>query len=232
MNSSDKVLHARIRSLICENKDLFPIGPTGPQGLTGPNAPGPTGDTGLTGPVGDTGLTGPVGDTGPTGPVGDTGPTGPVGDTGPTGERGSSATPQSVADFYAMMPSDNEGTIGLGSSVAFPSTGVNLGGNIVATTNSVFTLNAVGFYLVQFEVSVTEAGQLCIALNGIEQAKTFVGRNGLYSQIVGMSIIQIIYPYTELSIVNPTGNSSPLTLTHAAGGSQAVSAHLIILQIA
>ena len=208
MNSSDKVLHARIRALICENKDLFPSGPTGPQGLTGPSTPGPTGDTGPNGLIGPTGV------------------------TGPTGERGTSATPQSVADFYAMMPSDNEGNIALGGSVAFPSTSVNLGGNIVATTTSSFQLNAIGTYLVQFQVSITGGGQLCIQLNGVELTNTFVGQSTAFSQIVGMSIIQTVVSNSTLSIVNPIGNSSPLVLTPSAGGSQPVSAHLIILQIA
>lgn len=187
MNNSDKILHARVRSLICENKEVFPIGPTGP---TGPSTPGPTG------------------------------PTGP------------GALQQSYADFYAMMPDDNASTVAIGGSVAFPNTSVNVGGSIVYDfeSTSTFKLIAAGTYLVQFQVSVSESGQLCIKLNGVEQTNTVVGRSALFSQIVGMSIIQATANST-LSIVNVSGNSFPLTLTPAAGGGRAVSAHLIIMQL-
>ena len=197
MNSSDKVLHARIRSLICENKDLFPSGPTGPQGLTGPSTPGPTG---------------------------------PVGDIGPTGPASSTGTTQSFANFYSDSPGDRT-FVPVGEGVDFPYVSVNVGGNIVQNSSTSFQLSAIGIYLIQFQVCVASPGQLCISLNGVEQLNTVVGQDATNSQIVGMNIIQIIYPYTDLSIVNPTGNTI-LTLSPYAGGTKEVSSHLIIIKIA
>jgi hypothetical protein len=99
MNYSDQILYARVRSLVCANRDLFPAGPPGLTGAPGaPGAPGttgptgdpggPTGSTGPTGFTGSTGFTGPTGCTGPTGYTGPTGETGFTGPTGPTGETG------------------------------------------------------------------------------------------------------------------------------------------------
>jgi hypothetical protein len=96
MNYSDQILYARVRSLVCANRDLFPNGPPGAPGAPGapgsPGSTGPTGDpggpTGSTGPTGYTGFTGPTGPTGETGFTGPTGPTGDTGFTGPTGETG------------------------------------------------------------------------------------------------------------------------------------------------
>ena len=203
MNNSDKILHARIRSLICENKDLFPSGPTGPQGLTGPSTPGSTGDTG---------------------------PTGPVGDIGPTGPASSTGTTQSFADFYSDSLSDRT-FVPVGEGVDFPDVSVNVGGNIVQNSSTSFQLSAIGTYLIQFQVCVASPGQLCISLNGVEQLTTVVGQDALTSQIVGINIIQTTAVNTVLKITNPTGNTI-LTLSAFAGGTKAVTSHLIILQIA
>lgn len=76
-----------------------------------------------------------------------------------------------------------------------------------------------------------EAGQLCVNLNGSDNLNTVVGRATGTSQIVGMCLISVT-ANTILSIHNPTGNTTALTITPIAGGANNVSAHLIITRLA
>ena len=87
-------------------------------------------------------------------------------------------------DFYALMPPDNADTVAAGDPVQFPETGPTSGGIARASISS-FILPAVGTYLVQFQVSVTEAGQLELSLNGLPIDSSVVGRATGTSQIVG-----------------------------------------------
>ena len=87
-----------------------------------------------------------------------------------------------------------------------------------------------GTYLILFEASVTQAGQLILAVNGTETASTAVGRSGGGGQIVGMTI-QALPAGATLQVRNPTGNVTPLTLTPTAGGNAPVNAHLIVVQL-
>ncbi|MBQ6817060.1 MAG: collagen-like protein [Bacilli bacterium] len=212
-----------------------PIGPTGPRGLTG--AIGPQGTRGLTGPAGpqgEQGPAGPQGEQGPTGPQGETGSIGPQGETGPIGPQGEQGPAGSIAnyaDFYAIMPPDNSATVAPGTDVSFPQDGPNTTGSITRTTDSSFSLSEVGTYLVLFQVSVTEAGQLVITLNDEEIPYTVVGRATGTDQIVGMSIISTAIATSILTVRNPASNAAALTITPNAGGPEPVSAHLIIIQM-
>jgi hypothetical protein len=215
-------------------------GATGAAGITGPAGPtgataaaGNTGATGATG-AGVTGPTGPAGpggagSTGPTGPTGVTGPTGPIGPSAATGATGPSGA-SNGADFFALMPGDNAATIALGAAVLFPQDGPTLGGGVTRLSSGVFQLANVGTYLVLFQVSVGEAGQLQLSINGVADPNSVAGRATGTSQIVGMSMITTSAPNTTLSVINPAGNSTALTITPTAGGASAVSAHIIILQ--
>lgn len=51
------------------------------------------------------------------------------------------------------------------------------------------------------------------------------------SLIYGATIVQTTTANSTLTIQNPTGNSTALTITPNAGGTRAASAHLIIEQI-
>ena len=82
-----------------------------------------------------------------------------------------------------------------------------------------------------FQVSVTEAGQLILTLNGEDLAYTVVGRATGTSQIVGMSIVETTVINAVLTVRNPAGNAAALTITPLAGGTRPVSAHLVITQI-
>jgi hypothetical protein len=222
------------------------IGPTGNVGSTGPTGPegGPPGPTGSTGPTGES-IIGPTGDAGSTGATGSTGPTGPEGGppgpTGPTGPEGGppgptgSTGPQGIsafADFFALMPGDNASTVGVGASVEFPNDGpTDSSGTISRISNSTFNLSNIGIYEVTFQVSVSEAGQLIVELNGAELGHTVVGRATGTSQIVGMALVATTTTNSVLSINNPSGNPAALTITPLAGGTHQVSAHLIIKRL-
>lgn len=210
------------------------VGPTGPQGIQG--LTGPQGIQGLIGPTGPTGLAGATGPAGPqgidgeTGPTGPTGPTGGVGPTGPTGATGAGGI-LNFADFYSLMPPDNSATIAPGTDVSFPQDGPNSGSDITRIGPSSFNLAQIGSYQVLFNVGVTEAGQLILTLNGADLDYTVVGRATGTSDIVGMSIVTTTSTNSILTVRNPAGNSTALTITPLAGGTRPVSAHLVITQI-
>ena len=206
-----------------------PTGPTGSQGATGPR--GATGSTGAIGPQGATGSQGAAGSPGATGPQGATGSQGATGATGPTGPTGPTGTIANFADFFALMPPDNAATVAPGTDVSFPQDGPSSGSTITRTGPSTFNLAAIGAYQVMFQVSVTEAGQLILTLNGADLAYTVVGRATDTSQIVGVALVQTTVVNSILTVRNPAGNSTALTITPLAGGTRPVSAHLVITQI-
>lgn len=203
-----------------------PPGPQGPQGLRGA-----TGPQGPQGPQGATGAQGERGPAGPRGPAGLPGQPGLPGATGPAGPQGPAGTVLSYADFYALMPTDNATTVAVGGDVDFPETGAASGTNITQLSDNSFNLAAAGNYLVLFQVSVTEPGQLVLTLGGTESESTVVGRATGTSQIVGMSIVTTTSDNTVLTVRNPAANSAALTITANAGGTEPVSAHLTILQL-
>jgi len=84
---------------------------------------------------------------------------------------------------------------------------------------------------VQFQVSVDEAGQLVLTLNGEDLAYTVSGRAAGTTQIVGMTIVETTSVNSVLTVRNPDGTAAALTITPLAGGTRPVSAHLVITQI-
>ena len=209
-----------------------PVGPQGPAGEAGPVGPqGPIGETGPVGPQGPIGETGPVGPQGPVGETGPAGPQGPIGETGPVGPQGPAGGVLSYADFYALMPPNNAATVAPGTDVSFPQDGPNSGTGITRSGPDAFNLAEIGTYQVFFQVSVTEAGQLILTLNGADLAYTVVGRATGVSQIVGMAIVETTVTDSVLTVRNPEGTAAALTITPLAGGTRPVSAHLVITHI-
>ena len=128
------------------------------------------------------------------------------------------------------MPGDNSATIAVGSPVLFPQTGPSIG--ITRLNASQFNLPLIGVYEVLFQVSISEAAQLCLVLNGTQLTYTVTGRATGTSQVIGCCLVQTTIVNSSLSLNNPTGNSTSLTITPLAGGANTVSAHIIIRQIA
>lgn len=118
-----------------------------------------------------------------------------------------------------------------GTDVSFPQDGPNSGSGITRVCDKEFNLELIGIYEVLFEVSITEAGQLILILNGADLAYTVVGRATGASQIIGMAIISTTVIDSILTVRNPSGNATALSITPLAGGTRSVSAHLVITQI-
>ena len=129
------------------------------------------------------------------------------------------------------MPPDNAATVAPGTDVSFPQDGPNSGSGITRISNTEFNLEIIGTYEILFEVSITEAGQLILTLNGADLAYTVVGRATGASQIIGMAIVSTTVSNSILTVRNPSGNATALSITPLAGGTRSVSAHLIITQI-
>jgi hypothetical protein len=131
------------------------------------------------------------------------------------------------------MPDDNAATIAAGSAVEFPQDGPT---NIISRlSTSQFTLPDIGTYQVNFQVSVSEPGQLVLGLDSTTGATelpyTVVGRATGTSQIVGTCLVTTTVPGSTLTVRNPAGNSTALTITPVAGGTLPVSAHLVIVRL-
>ena len=156
------------------------------------------------------------------------GPSGTPGPSGPSGPSGEGSI-NNFSNFYALMPGDNTATIAPGAAVQFPQNGPT-SGIITRTSASTFTIPDVGVYEVQCQVSVAEAGQLQVTINGVGLASTVVGRAEGTTQIIICTLITITNPNSVLSIINPVGNPVALTITPSAGGTHSVSATLIINQ--
>lgn len=146
-------------------------------------------------------------------------------------QRGPAGGVLDFADFYALMPPDNAATVAPGTDVSFPQDGPNSGTSIARTGASSFNLSEIGTYQIYFNVPVSEAGQLQLTLNGTPLAYTVVGRATETSDISGMFLVETTTINSILIVRNPAGNAAALTITPLAGGTNPVSAHLVILQI-
>jgi hypothetical protein len=130
------------------------------------------------------------------------------------------------------MPPDNSATVPAGGAVSFPQDGPADGSSTISRLSaSTFNLAAIGTYEVAFQVSVTEAGQLELNLNSVEQPATVVGRALGTTQIWADVLIQTTTINSVLEVDAAPGNISALTITPLAGGTQPVSATLVIRQL-
>ena len=129
------------------------------------------------------------------------------------------------------MPPDNTAPVAPGTDVSFPQDGPNSGSDIARIGPDSFNLAQVGAYQVLFQVSVAEAGQLILTLNGADLPYTVAGRAGGTTQIVGMAIVETTAVNSVLTVRNPEGTATALTITPDAGGTRPVSAHLTITRL-
>ena len=129
------------------------------------------------------------------------------------------------------MPGDNAATVAPGTDVSFPQNGTISGTDISRNSDSSFNLGLIGTYQILFQVSADEAGQLVLTLNRNELDYTVVGRATGTSQLVGMSLIATTTTNSILTVRNPASNAVALTITPFAGGTEPVSAHLVITQL-
>ena len=109
--------------------------------------------------------------------------------------------------------------------------GPNSGVDISRTSANSFSLGLIGIYEILFQVGVNETGQLLLTLNGADLEYTVVGRATGTSQIIGMAIVTTTSVNSILTVRNPAGNATALTITPSAEGTRPVSAHLVIIQL-
>lgn len=147
------------------------------------------------------------------------------------GIAGVSASSLGFASFYALMPGDNASTVAVGAAIQFPQNGPTSGSAVTRLTSSTFNLAAAGIYSVRFQASIDEAGQLIVKINGVDDTHTVVGRATGTNQIAGDVLITTTTANSVISINNPSGNSTALTLTPLAGGTRPVSANVVIQRL-
>ncbi len=132
------------------------------------------------------------------------------------------------------MPPDNTVTVAAGAPVLFPRDGPAADG-IIRLDTAEFVLPSVGTYSVNFSVSVTEAGQLVIALDSgsgmVELPYTVYGRATGTSQIAGDALVTTTAASSTVELRNPAGNTPALTITPLAGGAQPAVASIVIQQL-
>lgn len=140
---------------------------------------------------------------------------------------------ETFVEFYALMPGDNTATVAPGTPISFPQNGPTSGTIIRSSTTptSQFVLPAIGTYSITWQVSIAEAGQLVLVVNGVEDARTLVGRATGTSQIIGNTLLTTSTLNTIVSLNNPSGNPVALTVSPIAGGTKAVSASIIIKRL-
>lgn len=127
------------------------------------------------------------------------------------------------------MPPDNAATLASGADVEFLQDS-EVFVSILSWSSISFLLTLPGLCQVMFRVSVMEAGQLALALDGSELPQTVVARAAGTSQISGVSLLRATSGQI-LSLRNPAGNPTALTITPLADGTLAVSAHLTIMRL-
>lgn len=140
---------------------------------------------------------------------------------------------ETFVEFYALMPGDNTATVAPGSPISFPQNGPTSGliTRSSTTPTSQFVIPDIGTYSITWQVSIAEAGQLVLVVNGVEDARTVVGRATGTSQIIGNTLLTTSALNTVISLNNATGNPEALTVNPIAGGTRAVSASLIIKRL-
>lgn len=129
------------------------------------------------------------------------------------------------------MPGDNADTVAPGADVDFPQDGPSSGTSITRINASSFNLLDIGTYQIFFQVSVTEAAQLELTLNGAPIVYSVVGRATGTDQIVGLTLVATTTINSILTVRNPASNATAITITPNTGGTEAVSAHIVITQI-
>ena len=136
----------------------------------------------------------------------------------------------SFLDAYAVMPSDNGTAVAVGADVSFNRIAATSAYDITATTASRFTLGPIGVYQVDFNVPFDGSGQLVLTLNNVQLAQTVVGKLAT-GYVSGSYIIATTAVNSIVTVRNPTGNPTALTISTSLGGTLPVSAHLVITRL-
>jgi hypothetical protein len=123
------------------------------------------------------------------------------------------------------MPPDNPSTVLAGAAVEFPQDGPSSASEVGQAPSCCRTPGPIA-------VSVTEAGQLELALDSgsgsLPLPYSVSGRASGTSQITGEALVKTTAANSVISLINPSGEPTALTITPLAGGVEAVAASLVI----
>lgn len=155
-----------------------------------------------------------------------------------TGSITSTSFGLDCAEFYGISNStDYPAPIAINAPLNFPHNGVT-SLTIVRNNNSAtdFLLQSIGVYLITFQGSFNEPGQLTLFLDpniGVfnRVANTTVGRATGTSQIVGNTLLKTTVAYSKIRIVNDASPAA-LTVTPLPGGTEFASVSITIVRLA
>jgi hypothetical protein len=173
------------------------------------------------------GVRGADGTNGTNGTDGTNGTNGTDGDRGPQGAPGVAA-PANFAEFYALMPSDNPGTLTVGSDIEFPQDGPNEG-TITRASSTTFILADVGTYRVAVSASVDFATELQLMVNGIGVPYSVFGKWASDTIVGGEALITTSVANSSLTVRN-VGHYDVHLMAHA-GGPLPTAAYVLIHQM-
>jgi hypothetical protein len=126
------------------------------------------------------------------------------------------------------MPGDNLGVVPVGEAVDFPQDGPSTSTDIARDPSGGFRLDTAGVYRVTFQVPIDEAGRLVVALNATGLAYTTTGRS-TGTVAIGLTTLVHAAAADVLTIRNPTGSSSALTVSQSTAGGYSTASLLIEL---
>lgn len=151
------------------------------------------------------------------------------------------SSPLDYAEFFALMPGDNAAPVAINAPILFPQNGPTAAGGITRLGAASFQLAAVGTYEVSWQASVTEPAQALLWVDtgvvvGVVGSpakilRTVVGRATGTNQISGRTLITTGLPNTAISVRNGA-SAAAITMTPIAGGTDSVSANLVIRRLA
>jgi hypothetical protein len=133
-------------------------------------------------------------------------------------------TPQNGAMFYGTTTgtgsegNDYAATVAVGAPVPFPRNGPTVNGHAirsgVSTTD--FVVDATGVYEVSWQVGFSEASQLQLAVNAAPVANTCT-TSGAGTQQNTNTVLVALTAGDIVTVINPAGNSTALTVTPSDG---------------
>jgi hypothetical protein len=115
--------------------------------------------------------------------------------------------------------------------IPFPQNGPTAG--IVRIDNTSFVLPSIGTYEIYFSIHTTELGQIQLELNGVDLPETVVANMNSTSGghlITGSFFVTTTGLNSILAIINPSGNTSALTITPADGANTHANAQVLLIK--
>lgn len=131
-----------------------------------------------------------------------------------------------ISRFYGMTTGTGNGgtndyttTVAVGAAIPFPRDDF-LSGGIIRSSTTEFLLPFAGTYKVDFIIQTTELGQWQVSVAGVAVANSTVGNQNPTSGghlFTGVAFVTTVSNDVLMSVINPAGNSTALTITPPGG---------------